>query len=160
MIFIKIVRRILIVVICLLIVSIIVSYYSSEKYKQKKYLKINSNEVGEVSFKYLSPSSFNGDGIAIYVYEMAYNDMIEIRKRSNWHELPTDIEQKIGISYIEQDITFKFPESGFYLLYDKQNRRYVTIEEYFNSSPYRTFNYILAILDFQNNVFVYFEEDT
>ena len=74
--------------------------------------------------------------------------------------MPTDIEQKIDISYIEQDITFKFPESGFYLLYDKQNKRYTTIEEYFNSSPYRTFNYILAILDFQNNAFVYFEEDT
>ena len=42
----------------------------------------------------------------------------------------------------------------------KQNNNYTTIEEYFNYSPYRTFNYILAILDFQNNVFVYFEEDT
>lgn len=135
-------------------------YYSSMSYKQKKYLKINFNEVGKVNFKYLSPNSFNGDGIEIYEYEMTYNDMVKIQKRSNWHVLQTDINQKIDVSYIKQDKEFKFPNSGFYILYDKQNNSYTTIEEYFNYSSYRAFNYILAILDFQNNVFVYFEEDT
>lgn len=160
MVFIKVVRRILIIVLCLLIFGSIIGYYSSVKYRQKKYLKINFNEVGKVSFKYLSPNSFNGDGIEIYVYKMAYNDMIKIQKRNNWHELSTDVNQKINISYIEQCKDFKFPNSGFYILYDKQNKSYTTIEEYFSSSPYRTFNYILAILDFQNNEFIYFEEDT
>ena len=156
----KIVGKILIVVIFLILISYTLKYYSSVSYMQKKYLNINSNEVGKVNFKYLSPNSFNGDGIKIYVYEMAYNDIAKIQKRNNWHELPTDINQSIDIYYIGQDKNFKFPNSGFYILYDKQNNNYTTIEEYFNYSSYRTFNYILAILDFQNNAFVYFEEDT
>ena len=126
----KIVGKILIVVIFLILISYTLKYYSSVSYMQKKYLNINSNEVGKVNFKYLSPNSFNGDGISI------------------------------DISYTGQDKNFKFPNSGFYILYDKQNDNYTTSEEYFNYSSYRTFNYILAILDFQNNAFVYFEEDT
>lgn len=152
--------RILIVVIFLILICCTLKYYSSTGYKQKKYLKINSEEVGKILFEYASPNGFHGDGLEVYVHEMTYNNMIKIKNRSEWYELNKDINQKINISYIDETKNFKFPENGFYLLYDKYNKCFTTIDDYFYSHKYEPYNYIFAVLDFKNENFIYVEEDT
>lgn len=156
--------RIIIILFLLLFVINCLGKYLDLQYKQKFILKLGS--VGKITFKYESPSGFLGDGIIVIQYSMKIGSLNEIKERNYWRKLDGDFNEIKNIS--EEAKGFRFPESGYYLLYDKNNRRFVTIDKDFfiikHFSPFENkyfpSNYILAIIDLDNNILVYFEEDS
>lgn len=143
-----------------LMIYLAMGYFNSTYYKQKKYLNIDGKMKGKILFKYDSSASFLGDGLTLITYKLKIKDIIEAENHKQWIEYEYNFNEFLNMKSYSNLINFEVPVKGYYLLYDKHAKRLKEFQEYINEKEYRSYNYILAIIDFDKEILYYIEEDT
>lgn len=140
--------------------------FNSLKYKNiftvenkiKNIFKIDKIFLSNKDYEYKTEPSFNGDGNHIVIFNLKIDDFNKC-KNNKFQNLFSD--DKELIYNFESKMKEYFPSNdGYYSLYDKQDNKFKTIEEYFDFTEFKSLNYILLIYDLNNEKLIYYEYDS
>lgn len=146
--------------IIIIAIIFIVGFVNHKIYNKNKILKISNIErklIGKLIYKYQTDPNFLGDGEKILIYELNLNNYNDLNDKKNWNE----IDRMYNLILDDRDAIDKYslPRTGYYLAYDQQDNKYKKIEEIYNKN-FKSYNYILIILDFNNKRIIYYELNT
>lgn len=144
---------ILVALILLIIFLIIITNKSKDNLNQ--YFGIDKDMLGEIIYQYEDETNFLGDGHKLVEYEIKDLQLIQ--------DIKTNKNAQIVPDYINKFIRFSdyyFPDNGYYILYDKQEKIYTTLEKIYLTNEMRTYNYYLIIVNENKKSLVYYELNT
>ena len=104
----------------------------------------------DITYEEKKETSFLGDGIDIISYKIKDNNIEDIiNKNKNWLIIDKDFNKTL------KELTYQLPKEGYYLIYDLKTKEYTTFTNMYKETKSR--DYLLIILDSQNNELVYLE---
>lgn len=135
-----------------------VNYLVSPKHKMKTIFDINSKYLKDKEYGYKTEPSFNGDGYDLFIYKLKANTMNKI-KNSKFEQIPENFYDMIIIDdEFKENFKNYLNITGFYALYDTRNKTFISAYQYFyGGRKFKTEDYILILLNEDNNTLIYIE---
>ena len=131
-------------------ILVVINYFHSPSYKLNKYANITHHMLKDITYEEKKETSFLGDGIDIISYKIKDNNIEDIiNKNKNWLIIDKDFNKTL------KELTYQLPKEGYYLIYDLKTKEYTTFTNMYKETKSR--DYLLIILDSQNNELVYLE---